>query len=80
MTLTHGNTRSAIISRIAERAFALATDLYVRESDLHDSSDINSREDQEIAFAHTLADAWIAGKAIEAWHVPGVNEFIANVA
>ncbi len=78
MKLTHGTDRAAILSRISDRAAALATSQYTTEADLHDSTDINHREDEEIAFAHTLADAWIAGKGIEAWHVPGVNEFIAT--
>jgi hypothetical protein len=78
MQLTHSNTRSAILDRISTRAVAITKDEYLREADLHDSTDINHREEGEIAFAKQLAAEWAQGKNIEAWHLKGVNEFIAS--
>ena len=79
MKLPHGNTRTAILARINGRAMALCNQEFLQEKDLQDSCDINSHEDEEIAFAKALAAEWVKGKSIEAWHLHGVNEHIAKV-
>ena len=77
MTLTHGNTKSAVQSRITERAFAIAQRGFTDE-ELRDSTDINHNEEKEIEFAHQLAEAWGRGEAIEVWHLKGVSTLYSD--
>lgn len=75
MEKIHGSNRTAVTQRISMMATAIIQ-LGSPDEELHDETDINANEAREIELARTLAAAWSRGEAIEAWHLPGIQDLI----